>query len=215
MVFAVGTSLRVLAIFSIKRHGVFVAHAVAAEDVERGADGEVDPPLAKRGDTLQILHRLGSAGVGGGDGAVLGDESDEIFVDPLAKPLDVDAMNEKFVAALGQTAQRVGVDAEVGESLPTIGNDEVIAVAPAAAEVDDEPRLAKRLAELVESTLIELAVAKEPRGNDNVRCPGIDPFGRVVGRDAAADLQPTWPCGECLACGIVVSLTQLDDVATA
>ena len=111
-------------------------------------------------------------------------------------------MNEKFVAALGQTAQRVGVDAEVGESLPTIGNDEVIAVA-CGAEVDDEPRLAKRLAKLVESTLIELAVAKEPRGNDNVRCPGIDPFGRVVGRDAAADLQPTWPCGECLACGIV------------
>ena len=94
MVFAGGTSLRVRALFRLNATAS-CGHAVAAEDVEGGADGEVDPPLAKRGDTLQILHRLGSAGgVGGGDGAVLGDESDEIFVDFLAKPLDVDAVNE-------------------------------------------------------------------------------------------------------------------------
>ena len=86
MVFAGGSEPASPRHFSIKRHGVFVAHAFAAEDIERGADGEVDPPLAKRGDTLQILNRLGSAGVGGGDGAVLGDESDEIFVDPWPSP---------------------------------------------------------------------------------------------------------------------------------
>jgi len=99
----------------------------------------------------------------------------------------------------------------LGQAIPCgLGTGGDVALARAAVESDRD-----RLAKLVESTLIDLAVAKEPRGNDNVRCPGIDPFGRVVGRDAAADLQPTWPCGECLACGIVVSLTQLDDVATA
>ena len=79
----------------------------------------MDPPLAKRGDTLQILNRLGPPAWVAGMG--LWRWVDEIF-DPTAKPLDVDAVNERFVAALSQTAQRVGVDAEVGESLPTIGN---------------------------------------------------------------------------------------------
>ena len=172
----------------IKCYGVFVAHAVAAEDVESGADREMNPPLAKRGDSLQILHRLGTAGVGGGDGAVLGDESDEVFVDPLPKPLDVDAVDEEFIAVPGQSAKRVGVDAKIGKGLPTVGDDKVIAVALAATEVDDEPRLAKRLAKLSEAGFIKLAVVEQPRGDDDVGGSSLDPPGGVVGRYATADL---------------------------
>ena len=145
---------------------------------------------------------------------MFGDQLNERLIDPLAKALDIDAVNEEFVAVLGQVAQRVSVDAEIREGLPAIGDDEVVAIAFAATEVDDEPRLSKRLAKLTEPTLIESAVAKEPRGDDDVRCPGIDPFGGVVGRDAAADLQSVRPGGECLASGFVVPLAQLDDVAS-
>ena len=72
-----------------------------------------------------------------------------------------------------------------------------------------------RLAKLLEPGLVKFAVAKQPRGDDHVRRPGVDPPGGVVRRDAAADLQPARPGGECLAGSIVVALAKLDHVAAA
>ena len=71
-----------------------------------------------------------------------------------------------------------------------------------------------RLAKL-SSLASKFAVAKQPRGNDHVRRPGVDPPGGVVRRDAAADLQAARPGGECLAGGIVIALAKLDHVAAA
>ena len=99
--------------------------------------------------------------------------------------------------------------------LPAIGHDEVFVAATSATQVEHEPHLANRFAKLFEPRFIEFAVAKQPRGNDHVRRPGVDPPGGVVGRDAAADLQSARPGGECLAGGIVIALAQLDHVAAA
>ena len=93
---------------------------------------------------------------------MFGDQLNERLIDPLAKALDVDAVNEEFVAVLGQVAQRVSVDAEIREGLPAIGDDEVVAIAFAATEVDDEPRLAKRLAKLTAPDSSSLATTKTP-----------------------------------------------------
>ena len=117
-----------------------------------------------------------------------GDQPNQRLVDPLAKPLDVDAVNEEFVAPLGQAAQCVGVHVQLGEGLPAIGHDEVFVAAPPATQIQHEPSLANRLAKLLKSILIEFAVAKQPRGNDHVRRPGVDPLSGIVRRDAAADL---------------------------
>ena len=48
-----------------------------------------------------------------------------------------------------------------------------------------------------------------------MRRPGVDPFGSIVRRDAAADLQSIRPGGKRLSGGIVVALAKFDDVAAA
>ena len=97
-------------------------------------------------------------------------------------------MNEKFVTMFGELAEGDGIDSELGEGLPAIGYDEVIVAAPPATQVQHEPRLANRLAKLFESGLVKFAITKQPRGDDDVRRPGVDPLSGVVRRDAAADL---------------------------
>ena len=152
-----------------------------------------------------------------GTGECAASQLHQALVDPLSEPFDIDAVNEEFVAPLGQAAQRVGVHAQLGEGLPAIGHDEVLVAAPPATQ--SRARAAAwptRLAKLLRADrFIEFAVAKQPRGNDHVRRPGVDPPGGVVGRDAAADLQSARPGGECLAGGIVIALAQLDHVAAA
>ena len=43
---------------------------------------------------------------------MFGNEANEGFIDPLAKPLDINSMNEKFVTVFGEMAEGVGIDPE-------------------------------------------------------------------------------------------------------
>ena len=104
----------------VKRDGVIVAHA-AAEDIERRADGEVHPPLAKLGHPPQVVHRTRAAGVRRRNRRVPGDQLHQCLVDPLAKTLDIDTVNEEFVASLGQGR----VHLTIGSALDIFGGDGV------------------------------------------------------------------------------------------
>ena len=84
---------------------VFVAGSIAAKDVECRSDGEVHSSLAKLRHPPQIVHRPCAAGVRCRNRQVPRDQPNQRFVDALAKPLDVDSMNEEFVTMFGELAE--------------------------------------------------------------------------------------------------------------
>ncbi len=117
---------------------------------------------------MQVLQGLRTARVSGGDGCPLAETFHEFEIDTLAEALDIDGVDEEFIAGSGEGLQGGLGDAEIGELLPAIGDDEVFAIAHAAAEVEDEAGLADDLNEFGEAGFIETAFAKDPRGDDDV-----------------------------------------------
>lgn len=117
----------------VKVDTLAVGDAGAAENIEGGADGEVDAIAAEVGDRLEVFERTRSAGIGGGDAGPTGEFFDEFLVDAVAEAFDIDGMDEELVAMIGELGERFGAESDVGELLPTVRDDEVFAVAFAAA----------------------------------------------------------------------------------
>ena len=101
----------------------------------------------------------------------------------------------------------------MGEGLPAVGDDVVLAVAEAAAEIENGLLFADGFFELVEFLWVELTVGEKPGGEDDFAGTGVEPLGSVLGGDTATDLQTTGPSTEGFACGVVVTRTEFNDVA--
>ena len=112
-----------------------------------------------------------------------------------------------------EVLERRPVHLEVRERLPPVRHDEVVAVALAAAQVEDDALAARHGHELVEAAPRQRRPVEEPRRHDDVRRAPLEPLGRVRRRHAAADLQPARVGRERRARGLLVARAELDHVA--
>ena len=124
----------------------------------------------------------------------MGDHSarldDQFAVNAAAEPFDINSVNQELCARVGQFLRRFcRLIATVGELLPAVRHHEVVLVAPAAAQVQDEMLLPDRGHEASEVPPIHLPFAEDVGGDNHMRCPGVQPCARVVEVDPAADLQ--------------------------
>lgn len=198
---------------AVEGEAVLVADAGAAEEVEGGADGEVDAALAEAVDVFEVLEGAGAAGVGDGDGGGLGEELDEVMVDAKAEAFLVHGVDEEFGAGLGEVLEGGLVDFELGEGLPTVGDHEVGVVAAATAQVEDQSLAADGADEVGEAGLVQVAIAKDPGGDDDVGGAGVEPGAGVVGVDTAADVEAAGVGGEGVVGGLVIAGAEHDDMA--
>ena len=118
-----------MGMLAVEVEAVLVTDAGAAEEIEGGADGEVDAALAEAVDVFEVLERAGAAGVGDGDGGGFGEQLDEVGVDAEAEAFLVHGVDEEFGAGLGEELEGGTVDLELGEGLPAVGDDEISVVA--------------------------------------------------------------------------------------
>ena len=110
-----------------------VLHASAAENIERGTNGEIDTIAAEASDRFEVLDGVRAAGVSGGDGAPLGEIFHEFVIDAAAKAFDIDGMDQELSAMRSEALQCLRSEGDGGEFLPAIGDNKIIAVAFAAA----------------------------------------------------------------------------------
>lgn len=198
---------------TIERHAVGVTHPGAAEQIEGGTDGQVHAPPSDPVHGFEVLDGTGSAGVGDGERRPVGEFLDEGDINAGAEAFDIDGMDEEFGAEVGEGFEGMGSQAQFGEVLPAVGNDPVLVVAQAAAEVEDDPGATDEAFQFAEAIPIDPALAEDPGGDDDVGSAGIEPGAGIVGMDAAAELEATGPGAEGFAGGGFVAGPEGNDVA--
>jgi hypothetical protein len=198
---------------AIERDAVGVTHAGSAEEIEGGADGEVDAAAADPMDGFEVVEGAGAAGVGHGDGRPIGEMLDEGVIDAGAKPFHIDGMDQELGAGIGKGMEGVGAEGDIGELLPAIGHDPVLAVADPATEIEHDAGSADPAVELIEAFPVDAAVAEDPGSEDHMGGTGGEPVGGIVGMNAAAVLEASGPGGEGFAGGLFVAGAESDDMA--
>jgi len=199
----------------VEGDAVGVADAGTAEEVEGAADGEVDAALADPFDGFEVLERAGPTGVGGGEWGPDGEFLDEGLVDAVAEAFDVDCVDEELGTGLREAGECFRAEADVGELLPTVGDDPVGAVTESATEVEHEAVATDQPGEFVDALPVNDAVAEDPGSDDHVGGAGVEPIAGIGGLDAAAVLESAGPCAEGFAGGGLVSWAEGDDVAAS
>ena len=97
-------------------------------------------------------------------------------------------MHEEFRAEIRQPIEFARIDFELGKFLPVIGNDPIIFIAPATAQIEHEPFLADDRRQRAHAVEVELAVTEHPGSDNDMRRAGLEPGACVVAVDAAADV---------------------------
>ncbi len=205
--------IRVGSGLAIERHTVGVADAGAAEEIEGGTDGQVHATLTDAVDGLEIFDGACSAGVGGGQGRPVSDFLDQPDIDAGAEAFDIDGVDEELGAEGGEGMEGIGTEGDFGEVLPAVGDHPVLSVAEATAEVEDDAGSTDETLEGVETIPIDPALMKDPGGDDDVGCTGIEPGTGIVGMDTAAVLEAAGPGAEGLVGGGFVAGAEGDDMA--
>lgn len=81
---------------TIPRHTIHELRSTPPKDIQRGANRQVDFPVAGLADELEVFDCAGAAGVGYGDGAVGGEEADEVEVYAGLEAFVVGGVDEEF-----------------------------------------------------------------------------------------------------------------------
>ena len=196
----------------VEGHAVLVFHG-ATKDVQSTADGEMDPALASFLHGLKVGEGLGSTGVGDRDGGVGGNRLHESEVDAGLFALNIDGMDEKFRTVRGEFFKRGFVYGQLGEILPAVSDDPVLAVALTTGKVQHKAFAPDRFDKGSKPIFIQLAFAENPGSNNNMRGTRINPSGSVLLFDAATKLEPPGKGCQCLAGRSIVAGTKLDDMA--
>lgn len=92
---------------TVEGDALFVTHAVAAEDVEGGTDGKVHAAMTGFSNLLQIFQGPCATRIGGRDGGPLAEAFHEFQVDALTKAFDIDGVDQKFIAGVGERLERL------------------------------------------------------------------------------------------------------------
>ena len=124
-------------------------------------------------------------------------------------------VHEVFSTTVGEGFQGGLVDGQLGEGLPAVGDDPVLAVALAAGEVEHEAFAADGFHEIGEACGIKTAFTENPRGDDDMRGACIEPAGGVVGIHTSAELESAGKRSEGFARGGFIVGAKLDDMATS
>lgn len=194
---------------------IFVADAGAAEDVEGGPDREVDVVVAEAGNCLEIFEGTGATCVGRWDFGPLGEFLYKVLVNAAAEAFDINGVDEEFVAELSHFGKDFTTQSDIGELLPAVGNDEVLIVAFAATEVEDEALFADFGDQIVEAIPFDAAVAENPGGDDDVGSAGVEVALGIVEVYSAAELEPARVGAEGFERGGFVARAEHDDVTAA
>src|SRR5205085_1321543 len=85
-------------LLTIKSYRIGIAHALAAKNVERRTNRQINPAAAQLRNIFQVLQRIRSAGVGRRNRNPLSEIRHQLAINAVAQTLDVHSMNEEFSA---------------------------------------------------------------------------------------------------------------------
>ena len=83
---------------SIKGCRILISHSAAAENIQCGADGQVNPPLPQPGHQLEVRERGCAARVGGRYRRPLPETGDKLLINATAQSFDIDGVNQELRA---------------------------------------------------------------------------------------------------------------------
>lgn len=89
---------------------ICIANASATKKIKRTTHRGIDPASAQFLDTIEILKAMNAASIRHGDGTVLAEKGDQIFVNAFALTLDINCMDEKLIAMRGKVVKRFRCD---------------------------------------------------------------------------------------------------------
>src|SRR5581483_9071729 len=118
---------------AVECHRILVLDTFSPEDVQGRANRQINGAAAEARDFLQILERIGPAGVSRRNRRPLRQVIHKFIIHTPAKTLDIDRVHQKLVAPFGQPPHRFCAQRNVREVLPAIRHDEVLVAALAAA----------------------------------------------------------------------------------
>src|ERR1035441_7573475 len=136
-------AVRVHALFQppVECHDILIPYSVAAENIQRGADGQVNSSLPQTRHGFQISQRACAARVGGRDRGPLPETGDKLLIDATAEPFDIHGVNEELRTPRSELLQAFPAECQVRELLPPVSHHVITPTTPAAAKVQDQPLL--------------------------------------------------------------------------
>lgn len=197
----------------VEGDNVRIANSGAAEDVERGTDGQIDPASANSSDFLQICERPRPARVSRRDRRPLAKHFHQPRVDALAKPLDVHRVDQELITGIREAIQSSLRDGQVREFLPAIRDHEIIVASLAAAQIQHQPVFSDGLDQRLQAIPIQLPVPEDARSNDHLRSARVEIRTGVLNRNAATDLKSAGISFERGARGGFIARSEHDDMA--
>ena len=115
-----------------------IADAVAAEDVQRGTDGDIDLAAAAFINGADIVHGTCSARVGDRAGRPYGEFIDEFQFDTVLFAFHIDGVDEIFGTEFRKSLQQRFIDFCFANGLPAVAGDVITVGLTAATEIKHE-----------------------------------------------------------------------------
>ena len=190
-----------------------IADAIAAKDVQSGADGDIDLAAAVFINGADVVHGTRSARVCDRAGRPGGEFFNEFQFNAVLLAFHIDGVDKIFGTEFCKSLQKRFIDLRLADGLPTVAGDVIAVRLLAATEIEHEIFTRDGGGQFVEAFHGKLAVFENVRRDDDFSGSCGEPSGGVRWRDAAADLQVAWMDGQCFLRRRVVAWAEHDDMA--
>ena len=197
----------------VKCYDFRIADAVAAEDVQRGADGDIDFAAAAFINGADIVHRTCSACVGDRAGRPDGEFFDEFHFNAVLLAFHIDGVDEIFGTEFRKSLQERFIDLCLTNGLPAVAGDVITVRLLAATEIEYEIFAWNGGGQFAQTVHGKFAIFENVRCDDDFPCSCGQPSGGVRWCDAAADLQVAWMDGQRFLRRRVIARPEHDDMA--
>ena len=198
----------------MKSDSLTIGDTAAAEDIESTADGRIQPTATKFVYKFQIGKIPDPSGIGRRDGDPGRQFLQQINLDTSAFSLDIGRMDQEFITTLPEFHERFRTDSYIGELLPSVSDDIIIASLFPAAEVEDQAAAPHCPDQTRQTITIDLSILEDTGSYDNMGSAPLQPQTRIIRCYPPADLQAAGPGGKRLHCSLHVAGPQHYDMTT-
>jgi thiazole synthase len=200
-------------VLAIKGDGIGVTNTCTTKNIQSRADGKVNFTAAKASDFLKVGQGIGTAGIGDRERRPFGQVLNEVAVNTCAQALHINGVDQEFGATGGELTKGFASQCNIGELLPAVGDDEIIAATAAATEINHETVPADGLHEGFEASPIHGAIAENPGSDNDMRGTVIKKADCIIEIDATANLEAAGKGAKGSAGGVLVAGAEHDDMA--